>query len=58
MDFKPSPRALSQLVEAFRHKGTLNKVKKAYKDAGIQWTFDVEKAKAELAKRRKNSASR
>lgn len=56
-DHKPNPKALSQLVEAFRNKGTLNKVKKAYKDAGIQWTFDVEKAKAELATRQKNSAS-
>ncbi|KAI1668013.1 Pol protein [Pyrenophora tritici-repentis] len=56
-DFKPNSKALSQLVKAFRNKDTLKKAKKAYKDAGIQWTFDVEKAKAELAKR-KNSASR
>jgi hypothetical protein len=54
-DFKPSPRALSQLVEAFRNKGILNKVKKAYKDAGIRWTFDMENAKAELAKRSSTS---
>jgi hypothetical protein len=57
---------LSHLVAAFRKKDTLKKAKKdtlkkakkAYKDAGIRWTFDVEKAKAELAKRRKSSASR
>jgi hypothetical protein len=56
-DFKPSTKALSQLVESFQNKDTLKKVKKAYKDAGIRWTFDLEKAKADLAKR-KNSASR
>jgi len=56
-DFEPSAKALSQLVRAFRNKETLKKVKKAYKDAGIRWTFDHEKAKADLAKR-KNSASR
>jgi len=56
-DFKPSIKALSHLVESFLQKDTLKKAKKAYKDAGIRWTFDVEKAKTELAKR-KNSASR
>jgi hypothetical protein len=35
-DFKPSPKALSQLVEPFRNKDTLKKAKKAYKNAGIQ----------------------
>jgi hypothetical protein len=49
-EFEPSAKALSQLVKAFRNTDTLKKVKKAYKDAGIRWTFDVEKAKAELAK--------
>jgi hypothetical protein len=34
----------------------LKRVKKAYRDAGIRWTFNVEKAKADLAKR-KNSTS-
>jgi hypothetical protein len=57
-DFNPSTKALSQLVKSFRNKDTLKKSKKAYKDAGIWWTFDVENAKAELAKRRKSSASR
>jgi hypothetical protein len=49
-EFEPSAKALSQLVKAFRNTDTLKKVKKAYKDAGIRWTFDVEKAKPELAK--------
>ncbi|KAF1925504.1 uncharacterized protein M421DRAFT_69634, partial [Didymella exigua CBS 183.55] len=56
-DFEPSTKALSKLVVSFQNKDTLKKVKKAYKDAGIRWTFDLEKAKAEIAKR-KNSASR
>jgi hypothetical protein len=56
-DHKPSLKALSQLIKAFRNKDTLRKAKKAYKDAGLQWTFDVEKAKAELAKH-KNSTAR
>lgn len=34
-DFKPSAKALSQLVEAFCNMDRLKKVKKAYKDAGI-----------------------
>jgi len=35
-DFKPSPKAISQLAKSFQNKDTLKKVKKAYKDAGIQ----------------------
>jgi hypothetical protein len=31
-DYKPSLKALSQLVQAFRNKDTLRKAKKAYKD--------------------------
>ncbi|KNG52825.1 reverse transcriptase rna-dependent dna [Stemphylium lycopersici] len=57
-DYKPSSQTLLRLVEAFRNKDTLKNAKKAYKDAGIRWTFDVEKAKAEIAKRKESSASR
>jgi hypothetical protein len=53
-DFKPPSKALSQLVEAFRNKDTLKKAKKAYKDAGIQWTFNVERVRQEVQEGRLN----
>ncbi|KAF2025947.1 hypothetical protein EK21DRAFT_92828 [Setomelanomma holmii] len=56
-DFKPSSKALCQLVEAFRNNDTLKRAQKAYKDAGIRWTFDEEKAKAELSERRKDNST-
>ncbi|KAK1912655.1 hypothetical protein P3342_004591 [Pyrenophora teres f. teres] len=44
--FKPNVKAIQNCLDAFKNLELLNRVKKLYKENGIQWTFDIAKASA------------